>query len=196
MLSTVSQYRKPICTAAEEFLRIAVEKGVKVAYDPNWNIAFSTDRKAEKNIIINTIKRSNIVKLSLDEVKFVYDTDDYAYVAKAIYEEGVELAAISLGSHGCYYHYKGGKGFISAYKIQAKDTTGAGDAFLGGMLYALTRNGRNNIAGISKAEMDTIIMFAQACGAVCASKMGAMPSVESMDEIYDFQKRMRDFKVI
>lgn len=73
---------------------------------------------------------------------------------------------ITLGAHGCYYKYAGGEGSIASYGVHAIDATGAGDAFLGALLYKVsdmriddilnsTSSGRYAEMGIFFAESES-----------------------------------------
>ena len=52
---------------------------------------------------------------------------------------GAKFVTITLGPRGCYYSYKGGEGHLPTYDVKVADTTGSGDAFIGGFIYQLTR---------------------------------------------------------
>ena len=185
LLSTVSQYREPIRTASAKILNIARQADKKVAYDPNWNIAFSTDKVMERSVIMDTILKADIVKLSEEEIQFVFGSKEYEKISKGIMEMGVKLLVITLGPRGCYYRYCKGDGYLPTFDVKVQDTTGSGDAFMGGLIYSLTRDDRKDIEHIPKEEMETILRFAHACGALCATKRGAMPSVNNKQEVYD-----------
>ena len=58
------------------------------------------------------------------------------------FSKGVKNVLITLGHRGVYINTGEKKGIIPAYKVEAVDTTGAGDAFNGGLLAALAE-GKN-----------------------------------------------------
>lgn len=96
---------------------------------------------------------------------------------------GAKFVTITLGPRGCYYSYKGGEGHLPTYDVKVADTTGSGDAFIGGFIYQLTRLNMPVIEQIPQPDIERMLRFAHACGALCASRKGAMPSVENEAEV-------------
>lgn len=96
---------------------------------------------------------------------------------------GAKNVIITLGSNGAYFANKDKQFLVEAFKINAVDTTAAGDAFTAGFAYKLG-------AGESEEEA---ILFGNATGAVCASNKGAQTSLRNIAEISDFleQRQIR-----
>jgi len=78
---------------------------------------------------------------------------------------GCGAVVVTDGEAGCAVAAEGFEGRVAARRVRAVDSTGAGDAFLGGLLVALD-------AGLGWADAAA---FANACGAACAGKLGAFP---------------------
>jgi arabinose-5-phosphate isomerase len=78
---------------------------------------------------------------------------------------GCGAVVVTDGESGCAIAAPGFEGFVRARAVKAVDTTGAGDAFLGGLLVALHHGLAWEAAG----------RFANACGATCVEKLGAFP---------------------
>lgn len=189
LISTVSQYHEPFRSASAFAVETASRNGLLIAYDPNWNIAFSEDREKERRIILSTAGIVDLMKISLEEVRFLFgEHETVESAAEKLKALGPELVTVTLGPKGNYYLYDGGSGYLPTYDTTVVDTTGSGDAFIGGLLYRLTRKNRIDIAGIPKGEMEDMMRFAHACGALCASKRGGMPSVEGIEEVMHCMK--------
>lgn len=108
----------------------------------------------------------------------VNDLDTAKQAAQIIRNKGVESVVITLGPKGVFISENGKEEIIEAFKVKAIDTTGAGDAFNGGLLAALSE-GKN----IWQAAR-----FANAVGALSVQKMGTTPSMPSRKEIEIFLK--------
>lgn len=186
LLSTVSQYQEPIRSTSAWLCNEMHRRGKLVAYDPNWNCAFSSDPEYERNIIRSTIARADIVKISIEEANFVFGEMPFEEIADWAMGQGVKLFLITLGAKGCFYRYGNHSARLPAFQIQPVDTTGAGDAFTGALIYALTRPETAAIESLTREKIESILVFASACGAICATKRGAMPSVESETEVARF----------
>ena len=70
---------------------------------------------------------------------------------------------------------------VPAFEVNAVDTTAAGDTFCGALVAELSR-------GHSWKEA---LNFASAASAICVTKLGAQPSIPSVEEVYAFLKRQR-----
>ena len=184
LLSTVSQYKEPCRLAAAKIVEMVKERGKLLVYDPNWNIAFSNDKEFERTVMLDTMHKADIVKISVEEAEFLFGKDiTYEAVAHKIRSFGAKFVTITLGPRGCFYSYKGGEGHLPTYDVKVADTTGSGDAFIGGFIYQLTRLNMPEIEQIPQPEIEKMLRFAHACGALCASRKGAMPSVENEAEV-------------
>lgn len=109
----------------------------------------------------------------------VTDEESALQAAKIMYEYGVPNVIITLGEKGCYYYNGGEKGVLhEGFKIQAMDTTGAGDAFNGGLAYALAEG----------KDLEEAIRYANAVAALSVTKIGTAPAMPSKQEVEDFLK--------
>ncbi len=97
-----------------------------------------------------------------------------------LYEIGVPVILVTLGAEGCYYRYPGGAGRLQTFPVQVVDTTGAGDAFLGGILYHLSGLSLGEIHNLSRNEFQKIVTFANAVGALTTTKKGAIPALPDL----------------
>jgi ribokinase len=96
---------------------------------------------------------------------------------------GVPVVIITLGSKGCFVSQESGYEFIPAHRgIKAVDTTGAGDAFVGGFAAGLV---------IFDEELGKAARFATAVAALSVTKFGTAPAMPRTDEIARFLKSQR-----
>ncbi len=54
---------------------------------------------------------------------------------QALHEKGIKIVLVTLGSKGCFVSHSGQQYLVPAYEIDAVDTTGAGDSFIGSVLF-------------------------------------------------------------
>jgi ribokinase len=94
--------------------------------------------------------------------------------AKQIYAMGVETVIITLGNKGCFVYSGENNGtFIKSYDVIAVDSTGAGDAFNGGLAFALANN----------YKLEKAIQYANATAALSVTKVGTAPSMPYFHEV-------------
>ncbi len=91
-------------------------------------------------------------------------------------EKGVKQVIITLGAKGSIYLSEKEQFEVSAFKVEAVDTTAAGDSFCGALAVALAEG----------KEIKEAIRFASACAAICATRLGAQPSLPYREEVEDF----------
>ena len=96
-----------------------------------------------------------------------------AKAAEWFHKKGVEHVIITLAQRGAYYSGNGEQFLVPAFSVQAVDTTGAGDAFCGGLLAALSEG----------CDMKQAIRFANATAAVSVQRIGTAPAMPHRDEI-------------
>lgn len=96
--------------------------------------------------------------------------------AEVLFQKGVQNVLITLGSQGVYVNTEGHSEIIPAYKVNAIDTTGAGDAFNGGLL-----------AGLAEGKtLREAAQFANALAALSVQRIGTTPSMPTRAEIDAF----------
>jgi ribokinase len=94
-------------------------------------------------------------------------------------ELGVPTVIVTLGKRGCLLSQPNGYSFIPAHRVKAVDTTGAGDAFVGGFAAGLVEHG-GDIAAAAR--------LGQAVAALSVTKPGTAPSMPWRREVLKFIK--------
>ena len=178
---SLSMTDEPAESATISALKYAKNKGKLISYDPNWRPAL-WNRKAAEAKMAKGLRYTDILKISDVELELLTGENDLNEGSKQLYEAGIKLILTTLGPNGCHYRYAGGSGKLNTYDTKVVDTTGAGDAFTGGLRYRLSRL-KKSIEDVSRDELEEIIDFANAAGALCASKMGAMAAMPSLKDI-------------
>jgi len=172
---------EPSRSATKAALKYAREKGKIISFDPNWRSALWKDEETAREQMTFGIKNADIVKLSDMELEFITGTKDKEEGTQAIRNMGVKVVLVTLGPAGCYYRFGDSVGRLDTYDTNVVDTTGSGDAFTGAFLYEVSRQGTLNDK--STQTIYEMIDKANAAGALCATKKGAIPAMPSAEEI-------------
>jgi ribokinase len=107
--------------------------------------------------------------------------DSLGQAARRLLDMGVETVVITLGARGALIATPEGQQTVPGFPVEAVDTTAAGDAFNGGLAAALAE-------GRPLAEA---VRFANACGALAATRLGAQPSLPTAEEVDVFLVKRR-----
>lgn len=195
-LGSLSLTDEPSASAQMEAVRIVKQAGGFISYDPNYRERLWGGRKDALEKMKSMLSFSDMVKISDEELALFFGKDiSYAEGAALIHECGVRLVLVTLGSRGVYYSAKGSdevfSGTIAVPSVNVVDTTGAGDSFTGGLLYALTR--RENPFDFSREELEMDVSFANCVASLCVTKRGAIPALPSLDDVLNFSK---EFNII
>lgn len=178
---SLSMTNEPAKSATIKAVEYAKGKGKSISYDPNWRPPLWKDSAAAKEGMELGLKYADILKISEVELEFLTGEKSLEKGTDLLFNHGMKILMVTLGSKGCFYRYKKGTGHLYTYDTKVIDTTGAGDAFLGGFLYQFC-NLNMDINNADREEIERIIDFSNAVGALCASKMGAIPAMPTLKE--------------
>jgi len=140
---------------------------VKISFDPGAIYA-RKGLAALKPII----RRSYVMFPNGIEVKLLTG-QDYREGAATFIKLGADLVAVKLGKRGCYVTDGKESHLIEAYKVEAVDTTGAGDAFCAGFLYGL----------IKRKDLYECGRLGNFVASRCISKMGARTGLPKLEDL-------------
>ncbi len=120
---------------AQKKLMSFLPDNVKVTFDPG-----SLYAQKGLSAIEPIIQNSFVMMPNTLELQLLTGETGIPEGAQKLIDMGVEIVAVKMGDKGCYVTNGEEKKTIQPYKVQAVDTTGAGDAFDAGFLYGLTQN--------------------------------------------------------
>jgi ribokinase len=155
--------------AVEKTLEIAAKHQVPVIFNPAPYQEFPRELlRAVTYITPNETEASLLTGIE------VSNEETALQAAKVLHSLGVPHVLITLGKKGCYY-YKGGESgtLYAGFPVDAVDTTGAGDAFNGGLAHALAED----------QTMEDAIRYANAVAALSVTKVGTAPAMPAKAEV-------------
>ncbi|MBZ5202575.1 carbohydrate kinase [Planomicrobium chinense] len=179
---SLSMTHEPAKTATLKALQAAKENDVLISYDPNLRPALWKSLSQAKETILAGMQYADILKLSDEELEFTTGIRDLEEGSRFLFEKfGLKIVLVTLGTQGCFYRFGEDTGHIAGFKVEAIDTTGAGDLFLGAFLHQFLQKDALWEA-IQAEELQAMILFANAVAALGTTKKGAIPSIPSLDE--------------
>jgi fructokinase len=166
--------REPARAATLSALAEAREAGCLVACDPNFRPHLWAEVAEAPALIRQTLADCDIAKVADEEAPALVGQSEPEAAARALRELGVRLAIVSLGARGCYFEGPTGAGYVPGERVAVVDTSGAGDAFMAGLLAAL-------VPHLKEAPLDRLeaALLRAACaegnrlGALACTRLGA-----------------------
>jgi fructokinase len=162
--------------------RWAREAGKHVVFDVNLRPALWPDLDTARQRILESVALANIIKLNETELEFLTGSSDPALGSRCLLQHDVDLCCVSLGARGAYFNNGSAEGHVPAYHVEIRDTTGSGDAFVAGLAFQLHKLD-HGLADLDAGTLAALIKFANACGALAATSLGAMSAAPTLDAV-------------
>jgi fructokinase len=176
---SISLIDEPARSATLAALEMARDHGLLISYDPNLRLALWESPEAARQGMWLGWQYAHLAKVSREELSFLSGDGDLEAGARRMWTEQMRLLVITDGEAGCHYATAAGWGTVAGYEVNAVDTTGAGDAFVAGLLTGLLEN---EAAWEKEAELQRVLRFANACGALATTRRGAIPALPTRAE--------------
>lgn len=180
---------EPARSATLRALEYAKQQGKIVSYDPNWRPPLWESEAAAKAGMLLGLRFADIVKVSEEELGFLTGEKDLEKGSALLFDSGIRLVVVTLGPKGCFYRCAEGTGRLPTYDVKVVDTTGAGDAFFGGLLYSISKLGKK-LEEVSLDEVAEMVDFSNAVGALCTTKRGGIPAMPYPEEVERCRKQV------
>jgi ribokinase len=169
------QLETPIETV-EYAAKMAAEAGVKVILNPAPAPAEPLSKELISNLYLITPNRSEASRLTGIEVT---DLASAQRAALALYDMGAKNVIVTLGSEGSLVYDGHMMMRVEAIKVEAVDTTAAGDTY-NGVLASVIAEGKSLIDAVHEANI---------AGAISVTRMGAQPAAPTREEIIAMKKK-------
>ena len=174
---TLSLTGEPARTATRQAVAYAKAQGKLISFDPNLRKPLWPDEDAAKAQIEWGLHQADIVKISDEEINFLWGISPEAGAQKLLKEYGVQLVYATLGPKGCHFANKQGCGEVaSPGGIQVVDTTGAGDIFGGSAMSRFLKLGKAP-ADLTVEELHAVTRFACYAASLSTQTHGGINSV-------------------
>ncbi|WP_241645159.1 aminoimidazole riboside kinase [Rosenbergiella metrosideri] len=177
---SIALSREPSRTTTLEAMARIRRAGGKVCFDPNIREDFWPNEQTLRDTLAQALTLADVIKLSEDELQFISGSHQLEQgIARVVEAYQPELLVITRGKEGVTAFYQGNLSYHEAKPVVSVDTTGAGDAFVAGLLYGLSTRGFPQ----STSQLESLLALAQVCGALATTAKGAMTALPYYSEI-------------
>jgi fructokinase len=177
----------PLQSTYLDLMAKAKQADCLISFDPNYrHLLFQNNSVYFIQQCSAFIEGCNFFKLSDEEALLITGADTVALAAASLRKKTKAIFAITLGKEGTLLCIGDHLEIIKSIPIQAVDATGAGDAFVGAVLYQLNKRSVNDINLVSMEDWKTIISNANKAGARTCEYLGAMEAFKHLNNsIFD-----------
>ena len=154
--------------------------GKLVSFDANLRLPLWASADEAKAGIRQGLERATIAKFSDDELDFMTGARDTAAMRRELWHDGLKLMVLSVGKAGSILLTCDAELAVPTFKVDAVDTTGAGDGFVAGLLAGLM----NDLDRLDDRDfLYAAGRFANAVGALTTTERGAIPALPTKDQV-------------
>lgn len=160
--------------ATLDAVETARRRGRTVSFDANLRPALWPDPDSARAAIRRMIGRAAIVKLSDEELAFVSGSAAATEGGRSLWHADLRLLVVTHGRGGCTFLSADASGHVPGFDVPTVDTTGAGDAFMAGLLAGILED-----PGFpyTADRLHAACRFANAAGALSTTARGAIPAL-------------------
>ena len=182
---SVSLIDAPIKEAHRRAIEIAKEKGCLISFDPNVRLPLWKQPEDCRKAILEFLPLSNIVKISDEELEFITGIKDEKEALDSLLTGDVKVIIYTKGTNGAEFITKERVIFSPSFKVSAQDTTGAGDSFIGSLLYQVAEGeySLEQLVDLSEEKVQEILTFSNATAALTVCKKGAIGALPLKEEV-------------
>jgi len=155
-------------------LKKAQELGITTSLDTAWDSKGNWIKVLEP-----CLQHLDIFMPSIEEARMITGKNEPKDIAESLLSYGIKIVSLKMGENGSYTRTRDSELYLPIYKVDAIDSTGAGDAYAAGFL-----------AGIAKGwSFRDSAHFGNAVGACCVTAIGATAGIKTFQETLDFMKK-------
>lgn len=173
---TLSLTDEPARTTTQRAVAYAKSLGKLITCDPNLRKPLWVSEEAAKEQILWSLSQADVVKISDEEVAFLWNCTPEEGAYKLLTEFGVSLAMITLGPEGCLLKTPAASCRVICPKVMPVDTTGAGDIFGGSAVARLLELGKP-VMELTETDLRYIGSYAATAASLSTEHPGGIPSI-------------------
>lgn len=180
---TLSLTNEPARSATYRTVEYAKSQGKLITYDPNLRKPLWEDTEEAKRQMLWGLAQADVVKISDEEVEFLFGLSPEAGAEKILREYGVKLVFVTCGADGCFFKNAIAEGKVpSIGGIKVVDTTGAGDIFGGSAVWKLLQIGAP-VEALDEKQLRDVVSFACTSAGLSTTQPGGISSVPDMNSV-------------
>lgn len=177
---------EPTRDATMEATKIVKDNDGIISFDVNYREPVWENKQEAIDSILKIIPLVDIVKLNDDELLLLIGSNNPEIAVKPLLALGPHILLLTMGSKGSWVFTKNESVFVKAFKVNVVDTIGCGDAFAAGFLTLYIKEKTHG--DVNPTKLREFLIYANAVGALTATKKGVIPALPGKQEVDEFLK--------
>ncbi|MCX4029979.1 carbohydrate kinase [Endozoicomonas sp. SM1973] len=181
-----------LAEVTQEALQRARQQGAITSFDINLRPALWPEDRSPQAVITDCIKQVDIIKASVEELAQLKPDWSLSQWQDLFINNGTQLIVLTDGARPVQVVTPDGQFEQAAPIVKVVDTTAAGDAFVGGLLFGLANGLKQGLAftdWLASGALQETVAQAVVCGALTVSRAGAFPALPYRHEVDEFLLR-------
>ncbi|MCG9750513.1 aminoimidazole riboside kinase [Vibrio brasiliensis] len=179
---SIALANEPSRSTTLEAMRQIKSAGGFVSFDPNLREEVWANPDEIQPVVSQAIELADVVKFSDDELMYLTDTDSLQAGLKAIEGYNNTLVLVTQGAKGALVVFENQQRLLAGQAVKPVDTTGAGDAFVGGLLAKLSQT----TDWVNQQTIESAVKWANGCGALATTQKGAMTALPTQQALIEY----------
>ena len=174
-----------IASTTEQLVITAKKSGALISFDVNLRHNLWSAGLADKEQVNRLVAHADILKFTQEELLYLSANNDKTYIQELL-SKGAKLILITDGENPVHCVTKTCSVSFTPPSVTAVDTTGAGDAFIGSLLFSLSQV--DNVEALLKqtSSLENLLSFSAHCGAHAVSQMGAFTAFPNFSDVESY----------
>lgn len=188
---SVDLVESPMKQAHKKLIELALQQQTIISFDPNLRLSLWDSEEALKETVKEFIPSAHILKISDEELEFITGCKTIEEALPHLFVGNVTYLIYTLGKDGAQLYRKDSSMVqVSGNVVEVKDTTGAGDSFIGAFLFKLLQHGIQRFYELSDEELREDLAFSNVYAAHTTTKEGAISAMATQIEIEQFKNSL------
>lgn len=188
---SVDLVESPMKAAHQKLIEMAMEQNVMVSFDPNLRFSLWDDLGQLKKTVREFLPYADIIKISDEELEFITGYTKIEEAAAQLLNGRAKYVIYTKGKDGAEIHTKDDVIKASGYSVEVRDTTGAGDSFIGAFIYCILNDEVQDLNAVKKEKLQEYLDFANAYAANTTTKEGALAAMADNAEIREWIEQFK-----
>ena len=185
---SVDLIESPMKYAHKKAIEYSTKNNSIISFDPNVRLPLWESETDCKNAILEFLPFAHVLKISDEELEFITGYSDMEKAKEVLFTGNVKLVLFTKGKDGAEAITKNRTVKIPGNVVNAIDTTGAGDSFIGSFLYSLL-NDDVSVSDLENLDEETLrnyLLFSNHYAGYSTTKKGAISSYATLEEIKEY----------